>query len=85
MGHNILIDIIGWIGAVVLLLAYSMVSTRKMEGGSVVFQLLNLVGSAFLVVNSFFYGAYPSSGTNTVWMGIAFYALLRRKGFGHTV
>ncbi len=83
MTHNILIDIVGWIGAAVLLLAYGLVSIRKTEGDSAAYQWLNLAGSAFLVVNSFFYGAYPSSGVNIVWIGIALYSLFARRGQGH--
>jgi hypothetical protein len=76
---NTLIDIIGWIGAVALLMAYIFVSTRRMEGDSASYQLLNLGGSAFLMVNSFFYGAYPSSIVNIVWISIALFALFRKK------
>ncbi len=82
MKHNILIDIVGWVGAIVLLLAYGLVSTRKTEGDSLSYQRLNLVGSALLMTNSFYYGAYPSSGVNIVWIGIALFALMRRKGSG---
>jgi hypothetical protein len=81
--HNLLIDITGWVGAILLLLAYGLVSTRKTEGDSVGYQILNLAGSAFLMVNSFFYGAYPSSGVNSVWIGIALYTLLRKGGWGN--
>jgi len=82
MTHNTLIDIVGWIGAAVLLLAYGLLSTRKTGSDSAVYQWLNLAGSALLVVNSLFYGAYPSSGVNIVWISIALYALFR-KGLGH--
>ncbi len=83
MTQNTLIDIVGWIGAAVLLLAYGLLSTRKTGSDSAVYQWLNLAGSALLVVNSLFYGAYPSSGVNIVWISIALYALFRRKGLGH--
>ena len=76
---NTLIDIIGWIGAVVLLMAYTFVSTKKMEGDSAPYQLLNLGGSAFLMANSFFYGAYPSSVVNIVWISIAVFTMVRKK------
>ncbi|MFZ5918347.1 MAG: CBU_0592 family membrane protein [Chloroflexota bacterium] len=79
MGKNVLIDLIGWSGAVSVLLAYALVSTRKMEGDSFVYQLLNLAGSLLLIVNSSFYGAFPSVGVNVVWAGIAIYALTRIK------
>jgi len=80
--HDLFIDIVGWVGAIVLLLAYGLVSTRKTEGDSASYQVLNLVGSGLLMMNSFYYGAYPSSGVNIVWIGIALFALMRRKGSG---
>ena len=76
---NTLIDIVGWLGAVGLLMAYIFVSTRRMEGDSASYQLLNLGGSAFLMVNSFFYGAYPSAIVNIVWISIAFLTMVRKK------
>ncbi len=77
--HDLFIDIVGWAGAIVLLLAYGLVSTRKTEGDSVSYQVLNLAGSGLLMMNSFYYGAYPSSGVNIVWIGIALFALIRKK------
>ncbi len=81
---NPLIDIVGWVGAVALLMAYTFVSTRRMEGDSASYQLLNLGGSAFLMVNSFFYGAYPSSIVNIVWISIALFTLFKKKFKSHT-
>lgn len=79
MGNNLLIDVTGWMGVISLLLAYVLVSMRKVEGDSIVYQLMNLVGSAFLIVNSFHYRALPSVGVNVVWVGIAAYTIARRK------
>jgi hypothetical protein len=76
---NTLIDIVGWVGAVALLMAYTFISTRRMEGDSARYQLLNLGGSALLMVNSFFYGAYPSSIVNIVWISIAMFTMLRKR------
>ena len=74
-----LIDVAGWMGVVALLVAYGLVSTKRIEGDSVVYQMLNLVGAGLLIVNSFYYGAYPSVGINVIWIGIAVYALWRRQ------
>jgi hypothetical protein len=41
------------------------------------YQALNLVGAAFLLVNSIFLGAYPSVGINVIWIGIAVLAIIR--------
>jgi len=74
-----LIDIVGWVGVLLLLIAYAMVSAKKVEGDAVGYQALNLVGSGLLVVNSFHFGAYPSVGINVAWVGIGVYALSRRR------
>jgi drug/metabolite transporter (DMT)-like permease len=69
--NSILIDVIGWIGAISILVAYALVSTRKLEGNSIPYQLLNLAGGACLIVNTIYYRAYPSTFVNLVWAGIA--------------
>lgn len=81
MNNSLLIDILGWTGVASLLIAYGLVSYKKLEGDSIAYQLLNLVGSALLILNSLFYGAYPSVGVNIAWIGIAIITLLqiRRK------
>ena len=73
-----LIDIAGWVGVLLLLAAYGLVSTGRTQGDSVAYQTLNLVGGALLIVNSFHFGAYPSVGINVAWVGIGIYALVRR-------
>jgi hypothetical protein len=50
-----------------------------MEGDSTSYQLLNLGGSGFLMANSFFYGAYPSSVVNIVWISIAIFTMVRKR------
>jgi hypothetical protein len=72
-------DVIGWAGAAALLVAYAMVSFRKLEGDSTSYQFLNILGSIFLAVNTISYGAYPSSFVNVIWIGIAFFSIATRK------
>jgi len=74
---DLLSDILGWVGATLLLGAYVLVSSKRLEGDSLAYQLLNLAGSALLIVNSAYYGAYPSVGVNVVWIGIAVLTIAR--------
>jgi hypothetical protein len=69
------LDLIGWIGAVLLLTAYALVSTERWRGRSFRFQLCNALGSGCLIANTAYYGAYPSTAVNVVWVVIALYAL----------
>ena len=79
MSNHIWIDAIGWIGAAALLVAYAMVSHKKLEGDSAIYQLLNVSGSILLAANTIFYGAYPSTFVNLIWIGIAVVAMATRK------
>ena len=74
------IDALGWCGAVVVLLAYALVSTRRVEGDSVLYQMLNIVGAALLITNTVYLGAYPSAFVNVIWIAIAGYSLFKRPG-----
>ena len=76
---KLLIDILGWIGAAALLIAYGLVSSKRLQGDSLVYQFLNLAGSALLIANSFYYGAYPSVSVNTIWIAIAIFTLWRTR------
>lgn len=77
MSTKLWIDIIGWVGALALLLAYALVSQRRVAGDAASYQVLNLGGSVFLLLNAAYYGAYPSSFVNVVWAGIGLYTLMR--------
>ncbi|HJY98488.1 MAG TPA: hypothetical protein VJ227_02115 [Patescibacteria group bacterium] len=74
-----LFEIIGWGGTAVLLVAYFLVSAKKIDAGSKTYQFLNLFGALAVGVNSFLHAAYPSVGINLAWMAIAVWALARYK------
>jgi hypothetical protein len=79
MNNHVWFDAIGWTGAILLLVAYAMVSYKKFEVDSTAYQLLNIVGSVFLVANTIFYRAYPSSFVNVIWAGIAIFSIMTRR------
>jgi hypothetical protein len=78
MNNHVWFDAIGWGGAATLLVAYAMISSRKLEADSMAYQLLNIVGSILLAANTIFYRAYPSSFVNLIWTGIAVFFVARR-------
>ncbi len=74
--ESLIFDVIGWIGAFLLLLAYAMVSFKKLEADSLVYQGLNVAASVLLAINTIYHGAFPSSFVNIVWTIIAVFAIL---------
>jgi len=68
---NLTADVFGWIGACALLVAYGRLSQGKMKADDRSYQGLNVIGAIGLIVNSTFYGAYPSTAVNIIWIAIA--------------
>jgi hypothetical protein len=72
---EIAVEAAGWAGAVLILLAYLLLSADKLTGRSLVYQGMNVIGAAGFVVNGWWHGAIPSTVLNVIWMGIGGTAL----------
>ncbi|MEB2333318.1 MAG: hypothetical protein OZ914_03260 [Anaerolineaceae bacterium] len=75
---QLLINILGWTGSILFLLAYALVSLKKADGDSLLYQGMNIVAGAFLVIYTFTLGAYATTGLNAVWVAIGLFTLGRR-------
>lgn len=73
-----IIDILGWIGTILFLVAYALVSAKKVEADSWSYQGMNLIAGILLTINTLYLQAYPSAGLNIAWLGIAVVTLGRR-------
>ena len=74
---KMLIEIAGWIAAVLILTAYGLLSAGKLTGKSVAYQVMNIVGAIGFVINTGYNGAYPSAVLNVIWVGIGAWALMK--------
>jgi hypothetical protein len=77
--NNILPTIAGWVGMMMILTAYYLVSTKKVTGESNLYQALNFVGAICLIYNTFVQQAWPIMVLNIIWVIIAVKTLLMRK------
>lgn len=79
----IAVEIAGWAGAVLILLAYLLLSMGKLTGQSAAYQWMNVVGAAGFIVNGWWHRALPSAALNVIWMvigGVALWRIAQRKG-----
>jgi hypothetical protein len=76
---TLLIEIIGWAGAVLVLLAYGLLSAHRLSSRSGTYQVLNIGGSVGLLINALWNGAIPSAAVNLIWMAIGAHALWRNS------
>ena len=73
---------VGWVGAVLIIVAYGLLSAGRVDGQSPLYQWMNVLGAAGFVVNGWWHRALPSTGLNIVWMlvgGIALWRIARRS------
>lgn len=73
----ILVEIAGWIGALLILAAYALLTAGKVTGKSLSYQAMNVVGAAGFIVNGWWHGAIPSTALNVVWLLIGGVALVK--------
>ena len=71
------VEIAGWTGAFLILLAYLLLSMGRLTGRSILYQAMNVVGAAGFIVNGWWHGAIPSAALNVIWMLIGAVALSR--------
>lgn len=86
MSLSVLIDIVGWIGAGLILGAYALLTAGKVDAKSYVYQGMNVVGALGFIANGWWHGAMPSAVLNIIWAGIGLGALWQiRKKAGSSI
>ncbi|QOR47156.1 hypothetical protein INS90_07755 [Trueperella pecoris] len=70
---------LGWLGAVLYLGAYYLVSTGKLAADSLRYQLMCIISGLFMVILASATGAWPSLFSNAVFVLIGFYVVLTVK------
>ncbi len=73
------IRIVGWIGALLVLVAYLLVGRKIIRPESRTSVIMNLVGAAFLAIDTLDQEAYPSCALNVIWALIAVWNLFPVK------
>lgn len=68
-------EVVGWIGAVLILGGYALLTAGKVTARSVSYQAMNVVGALGFIANSAWNGAWPSAVLNVIWVGIGGVAL----------
>ncbi len=74
---EIIVEIIGWVGSILLITAYWLNSTNKINAQSIVYQCLNIIGSICFIITTVYHKAYPPAALNVVWVLIGIYYLVQ--------
>ncbi len=76
---NMSVEIMGWIGSLLIVGSYALNITGKLETTSKWYIWANIIGGFFFIINTYFHQAYPSMLVNIVWVIIAFVMIFKNK------
>ncbi|ABG58940.1 CBU_0592 family membrane protein [Cytophaga hutchinsonii] len=69
------VECAGWVGAILVLIAFFLISTNRVNANMPVFHWLNIFGAVGLIIHTLYNTAYPSAFVNVIWAGVAVYSL----------
>lgn len=71
-----LFDVVGWIGMILVVLAYILLSTNKIKNG-LLYQTLNLIAPILMAIGIFPTKAWFSFSLQIVWAIVAIIAIIK--------
>jgi hypothetical protein len=77
------VEVVGWAGALLILLGYLLITAGKLTGKSLLYQAMNVLGATGFAINGWWHRALPSTALNVVWLLIgvvASWRIMKRKG-----
>lgn len=69
-------EIFGWIGMILVLLAYTLLSTNKIKNGKT-YQFINLFAAIFMAIGLFPKDAWFSFALQVIWGAVALVAIIK--------
>jgi cell division protein FtsW (lipid II flippase) len=72
----IILQVMGWSGTILIILAYFLVSFKKISAGSKAYQYFNFFGAVGVGANVLYHQAWPAVAMEAVWAVIAIAALV---------
>lgn len=69
--------VVGWVGALIFILAYLLLSLGILSAKKPIYHILNALGAVCLVTNATYLNDFPNILVNAVWVLIAFFAIFK--------
>ncbi len=70
-------EFIGWFGAGAFVVAYMLLSVKVLSSEKVLYHCLNAAGGILMSVSTYNMHDRPAFFVNFIWMGIAFFSIIR--------
>jgi VIT1/CCC1 family predicted Fe2+/Mn2+ transporter len=70
-------QLLGWIGMILLILAYFLLSNKQLKFNSAIYHLLNFFGAAGIVISTLKTKSWPAMTLNLIWVIIALFFIYK--------
>jgi paired small multidrug resistance pump len=70
-------SLIGWAGMILLILAYFLISSKRLKINKIPYHLLNFFGAIGIAISAFATTSWPSFVLNIIWIGIASFSIYK--------
>lgn len=67
----------GWVGVILILIAYALLSVDVLNQDHPTYHVLNLVGGVGIIVDAVADKNWQPAALNVIWIGIAVFAIVR--------
>lgn len=74
--RSIIFNTIGYLGALAIIVAFTMISFNIVQSGDFVYLILNMVGATGILIDAFYHDDYPAGFLHVVFAGVAFAAIV---------
>ena len=74
---NRVTNLVGWVGVILVVLAYILVSFEMLTPKDLLYQLLNAFGALGILIETFSKKDYQPFWLNIIWLGVAVIAIIK--------
>lgn len=79
MSYKIIFEMIGFIGTAGILIAFYLLTNKKLTANCQKYYVLNIVSSLLLMISFIYSNAYSGITLQAIWIGISIYGIWRSK------
>jgi hypothetical protein len=69
-------ETLGWVGSILYVIAYLLLTLKKVTSDNALYHVLNIAGAVGLIVNAFHWKDFPSMAVNIIWLIIGSIAII---------
>ncbi|MBE7176099.1 MAG: hypothetical protein INR69_06830 [Mucilaginibacter polytrichastri] len=76
-GHKLIFDALGWLGALLFLVSYALLITKRWSSTHTAYHVFNILGGILIGTSALYDHSFPGAFINIMWAMLALYGLYR--------